>query len=47
MKSNTKLVDLSKKGDDEEGVLDNLLDVLQSGSVFNPSKSVLIASHLK
>lgn len=41
MKANPKVIDLSKGGDDEEGVLDNLLECLQSGSVFNPSRWVL------
>jgi hypothetical protein len=38
MATNTKVLDLSKGGDDQEGLLDNLLETLQSGSAFNPSK---------
>ena len=45
VKTNPKVLDLSKKGDDEEGVLDNLLECLQSGSVFNPSRSAMGIGH--
>jgi len=41
VKSNPKVIDLSKGGD-EEGVLDNLLECLQSGSVLQPSKYVCV-----
>ena len=34
--SGTKVLDLSKGGDDQEGLLDNLLETLTSGSAFNP-----------
>ena len=34
--SGTKVLDLSKGGDEQEGLLDNLLETLQSGSAFNP-----------
>jgi hypothetical protein len=34
----TKVLDLSKGTDDQEGLLDNLLETLQSGSAFNPKK---------
>ena len=37
--TNTRLLDLNK-GDDDVGLLDNLLETLQSGSAFNPSKLV-------
>jgi hypothetical protein len=36
-KSSSKLVDLSKSGE-EEGVLDNLLECLQSGSALQPAR---------
>ncbi len=35
--SKTKVIDLSKDGD-EEGVLDNLLECLQSGSMFQNTR---------
>ena len=39
-KSSSKLVDLSKSGE-EEGVLDNLLECLQSGSALQPARYCL------
>ncbi len=35
--SKTRVIDLSKDGD-EEGVLDNLLECLQSGSMFQNTR---------
>lgn len=40
-KSSSKLVDLSKSGE-EEGVLDNLLECLQSGSALQPARYNII-----
>lgn len=39
VKASSKLVDLSKSGE-EEGVLDNLLECLQSGSALQPARYV-------
>ena len=44
-KSSSKLVDLSKSGE-EEGVLDNLLECLQSGSALQPARYCLYRMNL-